>query len=347
MAKKTVGKENGWQRKLLAKKTVGKKNNQLRIQGFLEFNPRKEIVLRKTRARNLKGIGLRKIPAELAIEKAISLVGYLSVIAVALIFLFLFSEGLKLLQTESLITMLFGSDWQPTSENPRYGMLPLILGSLLATAGALAIAIPLGIGCAVYLSELSGGRVSEILKPTIEILAGIPSVILGFFALVVIAPAISQIFGVPSGLNALNGAIVLALMVVPTIETISEDALRSVPKGFREASLAMGATKWETIWHIVLPAALPGVTVAVLLGFGRAIGETMVVLMATGNAALIPSGFLDPVRTMTGTIAAEMGEVAIGSAHYQSLFMLALLLFMISFAVNIAANMLIKRQRYS
>lgn len=288
-----------------------------------------------------------KINAEWAVEKAILFAGYFSVLAVALIFLFLFSEGLKLLQTESLLSMLFGSDWQPTSENPRYGMLPLLLGSLLVTAGALAIAMPLGIGCAVCLSELSGTQVSEILKPTIEVLAGIPSVILGFFALVVLAPAVSALFGVPSGLNALTGSIVLALMVVPTIETISEDALRSVPKGFREASLAMGATKWETIWHVVLPAALPGITVAVLLGFGRAIGETMVVLMATGNAALIPSGFLDPVRAMTGTIAAEMGEVAIGSAHYQSLFMLALLLFLVSFAVNVSANMLIRRQRYS
>ncbi|MEM2137521.1 MAG: phosphate ABC transporter permease subunit PstC [Candidatus Anstonellaceae archaeon] len=284
---------------------------------------------------------------EWAAKRAVMLIAFASVLAVALIFLFLFSEGLKLLQFESLSEMLFGADWQPTSANPRFGMLALLSGSILVTAGALFLAIPLGLGCAVYLSELASPKISEILKPTIEIIAGIPSVVLGFFALVVISPAISQVFGLPSGLNALNGALVLALMVVPTIETISEDALRAVPKGFREASLAMGATKWETIWHVTLPSALPGIAVAVLLGFGRAIGETMVVLMATGNAAVIPTGFFDPVRTMTGTIAAEMGEVAIGSAHYQALFMIACLLFLISFTVNIAANIFIKRQRFA
>ena len=288
---------------------------------------------------------LKKTLLENSVKRIVSIIAFASVFVVALIFLFLFSEGFKLLQFESLPAMLFGSDWQPTSSNPRYGMLPIILGSLLVTVGALLLAIPFGIGCAIYLSELANPKISEILKPTIEIIAGIPSVVLGFFALVVLSPVLSQLFGLPSGLNALNGALVLALMVVPTIETISEDALRAVPKGFREASLAIGATKWETIWHVVLPSALPGIIVAVLLGFGRAVGETMVVLMATGNAATIPSCFLDPVRTMTGTIAAEMGEVAIGGVHYQALFMIACILFLISWAVNMAAGMFIKRQR--
>ncbi len=288
---------------------------------------------------------LKKTLLENSVKRIVSIIAFASVFVVALIFLFLFSEGFKLLQFESLPAMLFGSDWQPTSSNPRYGMLPIILGSLLVTVGALLLAIPFGIGCAIYLSELANPKISEILKPTIEIIAGIPSVVLGFFALVVLSPVLSQLFGLPSGLNALNGALVLALMVVPTIETISEDALRAVPKGFREASLAIGATKWETIWHVVLPSALPGIIVAVLLGFGRAVGETMVVLMATGNAATIPSSFLDPVRTMTGTIAAEMGEVAIGGVHYQALFMIACILFLISWAVNMAAGMFIKRQR--
>lgn len=278
-----------------------------------------------------------------SIGGATEVVAALSVLIVALIFIFLFSEGVRIFEFESPMHLFFGSNWQPTSENPRYEMFALIIGSLFVTAGAMLLAIPLGVGCAVYLSEISSGWAAEFLKPTIEILAGIPSVVLGFFALVVLSPAISQAFGIPSGLTALNGAIILAMMVVPTIETISEEAMRSVPRAYREASLALGSTKWEAIRHVVLPAALPGISVAILLAFGRAIGETMVVLMATGNAAILPSGFLDPVRTMTGTIAAEMGEVAIGSPHYFSLFMMASILFIITLAVNMAANAIIKR----
>ena len=268
---------------------------------------------------------------------------YVSVIMVALIFVFLFAEGTKIFQYETTLHFFLGSDWQPTSENPRYEIFSLIVGSLLVTAGAMAIAIPLGLGCAIYLSEIASPSIAEILKPTIEILAGVPSVVLGFFALVVLSPLIAGIFGLPSGLTALNGAIILAIMVIPTIETISEDALRAVPRGFRDASSALGATDLETIWRVVVPAALPGISVAVLLGFGRAIGETMVVLMATGNAAMIPASFLDPVRTMTATVAAEMGEVPSGSPHYFSLFMIACVLFIISLAVNMIANTLIKR----
>lgn len=277
------------------------------------------------------------------IGRATEAVAALSVVIVALIFLFLFLEGVRIFGFESPIHLFFGSDWEPTSENPRYEMFALIIGSLFVTAGAMLLSIPLGVGCAIYLSEISSGRIAEILKPTIEILAGIPSVVLGFFALVVVSPAISMAFGIPSGLTALNGALILAMMVVPTIETISEEALRAVPRSHREASLALGSTKWEAIRHVVLPAALPGISVAVLLAFGRAIGETMVVLMATGNAAMLPSGFLDPVRTMTGTIAAEMGEVAIGSPHYFALFMMACILFLITLAVNMAASAIIKR----
>jgi len=268
---------------------------------------------------------------------------YVSVIVVALIFVFLFAEGTKIFQYETALHFFLGSDWQPTSENPRYEIFPLIVGSLLVTAGAMLIAIPLGMGCAIYLSEIARPSVAEVLKPTIEVLAGVPSVVLGFFALVVLSPLIASTFGLPSGLTALNGAIILAIMVIPTIETISEDALRAVPRGFRDASSALGATDWETIRRVVVPAALPGISVAVLLGFGRAIGETMVVLMATGNAAMIPASFLDPVRTMTATVAAEMGEVAAGSPHYFSLFMIACVLFIISLAVNIIANSIIKR----
>ena len=268
---------------------------------------------------------------------------YVSVLIVALIFIFIFSEGLQIFQFETPLRFFLGSDWQPTSQDPRYEIFPLIVGSLLVTAGAMAISIPLGLGCAIYLSEIASPSFAEILKPAIEVLAGVPSVVLGFFALVVLSPEIAHAFGLPSGLNALNGAIILAVMVVPTIETISEDALRAIPRSYRDASSALGATDWETIRHVIVPAALPGISVAVLLGFGRVIGETMVVLMATGNAAMIPASFLDPVRTMTATIASEMGEVPMGSPHYFSLFMIACVLFTISLAVNVIANTIIKR----
>jgi len=272
------------------------------------------------------------------------IVAYTSIVVIALIFLFLFIEGYRIFGYENPIHLFTGTDWQPTSENPRYEMLTLIVGSLFVTIGAMAIGVPLAVGCAIYLSEIAPPWLGEVLKPAIEIIAGIPSVVIGFFALVVLAPVISQVFQIPSGLTALNGALMLAVMIIPTVETISEDALRSVPKGYRDASLAMGATEWETIRHVVVPSAMPGIGVGVLLGFGRAIGETMVVLMATGNAAMIPTGFLDPVRTMTGTIAAEMGEVARGSPHYFALFMIGCVLFIISFGVNLAANHLIRRE---
>ncbi len=291
-------------------------------------------------------MGQKKL-SERAIEWGASAVAHASILIIALIFLFLFAEGYKIFAYDDPLHIFFGTDWQPTSQNPRYEMLALIVGSLVVTLGAMLIAIPLGVGCAIYLSEIAPPHLAEILKPIIEILAGIPSVVLGFFALVVLAPLISLAFGVPSGLTALNGALILAVMILPTIETISEDALRAVPKGFREASFAMGATHWETIRHVAVPAAMPGITVAILLGFGRAIGETMVVLMATGNASIMPTGLLDPVRAMTSTIASEMGEVAQGSAHYFALFMVGCILFAISFAVNLAASMIVKRGQNS
>ncbi len=279
-----------------------------------------------------------------AMGKLTHIVAYTSIVAIVLIFLFLFLEGAGIFRFEDPVHLFLGTEWQPTSENPRYEMLTLIVGSLFVTLGAIVVGVPLAVGCAIYLSEIAPQWLEEVLKPAIEIIAGIPSVVIGFFALVVLAPLLSQIFGIPSGLTALNGALMLAVMIIPTVETISEDALRSVPKGYRHASLAMGATEWETIKNVIVPSAIPGIGVGVLLGFGRAIGETMVVLMATGNAALIPTGFLDPVRTMTGTVAAEMGEVARGSPHYFALFMIGCTLFIISFGVNLVANHLIKRE---
>ncbi len=270
-------------------------------------------------------------------------VAYVSIVAVLLIFVFLFLEGAGIFRYQDPVGMFLGMEWQPTSLNPRYEIAALIVGSLVVTVGAIAIGVPLAVGCAIYLSEIAPEWVEEILKPAIEVIAGIPSVVLGFFALVVLSPIIANVFGIPIGLTALNGAIMLAVMIIPTVETIAEDSLKAVPKGYREASLAMGASEWDTIRHVVVPSAMPGISVAVLLGFGRAIGETMVVLMATGNAAIIPKGMLDPVRTMTGTIAAEMGEVARGSPHFAALFMIGCVLFVISFAVNMVANYAIRR----
>ncbi|MEM3399887.1 MAG: phosphate ABC transporter permease subunit PstC [Candidatus Micrarchaeia archaeon] len=280
---------------------------------------------------------------ERGIELFLKVVAFTSALSVFLILLFLFVEAYRIVFFVNPFDMLLGLEWQPTSENPRYGMLPLIAGSLLVTVCAMLISVPLSIATAIYLSEIAPWWLGEMLKPIIEILAGIPSVVIGFFALVVVAPAISSIFGVSSGLTALNGALMLAIMAVPTIESIAEDGIRAVPKGLREASLALGATKWQTIRNVVLPCAMPCITTGVLLGFGRVIGETMVVLMATGNAAMMPTSLLDPVRTMTATIAAEMGEVARGTPHYHSLFMLGFLLFVITLAINTMGNMISRR----
>ncbi|MCX8195425.1 MAG: phosphate ABC transporter permease subunit PstC [Candidatus Micrarchaeota archaeon] len=281
-------------------------------------------------------------------ELLVKISAYSMILVVFFIFFFLFFEGIKIFNFESVQHFFLGQSWQPTSSNPRFEIASIIIGSLFVTAGALLLSVPVALGCAIYLSEVAPPSLSELLKPVIEILAGIPSVVIGFFGLTVVVPAVASIFGIPSGLTLLSGILVLAIMVLPTIETISEDALRSVPRSYREASAALGATDWETIHKVVLPAAMPGITVAILLGFGRAIGETMVVLMVTGNAAIIPTSVFDPIRTMTATIAAEMGEAPFGSPHYFALFMIAATLFVISFMVNSAANLLIKRgSRYA
>ena len=227
-------------------------------------------------------------------------------------------------------------------------MLPLILGSILVTITAIAIALPLGVATAVYVREIAPSWAREILKPMIEVLAGIPSVVLGFFGMTIIAPLIRQGFGPPTGLTAFTGALILAYMALPTIISVAEDALDAVPTSYRNAGLAMGATQWQTIWRVVVPAAGSGILTAVMLGMGRAIGETMLVMMVTGNAARMPLG-LDalfmPVRTMTATIAAEMGEVARGSTHYHVLFAVGIVLFLLTFILNLAAAQTMFRKR--
>lgn len=269
--------------------------------------------------------------------------GSVSILIVLLIFIFLFKEAIPFIWDPGL-GELFHSVWNPVSfQKEEFGILPLITGSLLVTFFALIIAIPFGVTGAVYISEIAAQKEREILKPFIEILAGIPSVVLGFFGLVVIAPFIKNIFGLNSGLNALTGSVLLAFMAIPTIMSISEDAIKSVPAAYKEASLALGASKLETIWRVVVPAALSGIVASVMLGMGRVVGETMAVMMVTGNAPLITLNPFSSVRTMTATIAAEMGEVTIGSHHYMALFWVGIVLMLLTFILNVISYKVYKK----
>lgn len=280
---------------------------------------------------------------ELIGEKFVFLSGILSIVIVLGILAFLLRDALPVLRYTTLRHLLTGTDWYPLSS--RFGILPLILGSLWVTAGAAAIAVPLGIGTAIYIGEMASPRVREILKPMVELLAAVPSVVWGFIGLLVLAPWVKGVFHLSTGLTALAGSITLAFMALPTIVSISEDALRAVPGTYREASLSLGATEWQTIRRSILPAASSGIIAAIMLGIGRAIGETMAVLMVTGNSINIPKGYLEPVRTLTATIAAEMGETVQFSDHYHALFAIGLVLFIITFAINSVADLALRRVR--
>jgi len=267
----------------------------------------------------------------------------ISILIVFLIFLFLGKEAGSFIFYPG-IKELFDSHWIPVSfVKERFGILPLLSGSALVTAIAMVITVPVSVLSAVYIAEIARPWEREVLKPFIEILAGIPSVVLGFFGLIVLAPFIKNVLGLSSGLNGLTGGILLALMAVPTVVTISEDAIISVPFSYKNASLALGASELQTIWKVTVPAALPGIIAAVMLGVGRVIGETMAVLMVTGNAALITFSPFAPVRTMTATIAAEMGEVPIGSVHYQALFAIGITLLIITFILNVIARIVLTK----
>ena len=286
---------------------------------------------------------------EKTIESVLFSVSALTVVVLFLICLFLFRDGLLLFKDTSLLDFLTEKFWYPTSVNMQFGLLPLLFGSLIVTAGAILFAVPLGIASAIYISEIASQRVADILKPFIEILAGIPSVVFGFFGLVILVPVMQNVFNLPTGQTALTGSIMLGIMALPTIITISEDAISSVPSTIKQGSLALGATRWQTMYKVIVPAALSGISAAVMLGIGRAIGETMTLMMVTGNAAVIPSfpgGILDPVRTMTATIALEMGEVPQGSAHFHALFAVGTVLFIITFLINLIADMIKKRYRF-
>jgi phosphate transport system permease protein len=281
---------------------------------------------------------------EAAIKAFFFTCGILAVLVLAGIFLTLLATAVPAFREIRLSEFLGNTHWDPTSpEKAEYGLLSMIVSTLLVTAGALLLAVPIGIGVAAYLSDVAHWRVREILKPIVEILAGIPSVVVGFLGIVLFGPFLAKVFHTGNGLNALNGSILLAIMALPTIISISEDSLNAVPRTYAEASLALGASRWQTLFRVKLPAALSGIVAATMLGMGRAIGETMTVLMATGNARSFPHGLLDSVRTMTANIAIELGEVPYYTTHYYALFAIGLVLFIMTFAVNLVADVVLRK----
>jgi phosphate transport system permease protein len=288
---------------------------------------------------------------EAAIEGLLRLSAIAAVAGLLLIIVFVFREAWSVIgnpeaRAEAGLQNLFGGTrWQPVSEVPKYGLMPLFIGTIKVVLVAMVFATPLGVLAALFSSEFATPRFRELLKPAIEVLAGIPSVVLGFFALMVLASWVQAATGAPFRLNALNAGIALGLGVLPTIFTVAEDALRAVPRSYREASLGLGATPWQTAWNVALPAASAGVSAGVLLGLARAIGETMIVLMASGNAPISSGSIFDSARTFSATIAAELAEVVVGSPHYAALFFLGAVLFTVTFAINVMAGLLTERLR--
>jgi len=292
-------------------------------------------------------------------EKFIAVNAYVALIAIILIFVFIFKEAVPIftdseIQEEVTFEKMLTKQsfregrpekwaWQPVSDYPRYSLMPLFLGTLKAAIIAMLFAAPLGVGAAVYSSEFANKRMREIIKPTIELLAGIPSVVLGFFALIILATFLQNLFGYTFRLNSVNAGIALGLAVIPIVFTVAEDAMTTVPQSLRDAAIALGANQWQISFTVVLPAALPGIAAGIVLGFGRAIGETMIVLMASGNAAIISTSFLDSVRTFSATIAAELAEVVFGSAHYTVLFLIGSLLFVFTFVINLGGDIVLNR----
>jgi phosphate transport system permease protein len=282
---------------------------------------------------------------EFIITRAIKASGYSAILFVVLIFIFLLREGLPAL-SDVPIKDLLSTRWYPIENY--FGILPLLTGSLVVTLGAALIAIPLGLGTAIFIAEISPRWLRELLKPLVELLGGLPSVVLGFLGILVLSPYLRVFLDLPTGLTALAGSLLLGAIAIPTIVSIAEDALDSVPQSYREGALAVGATRWQTIWRVTLPAARSGVLTAIMLGIGRALGETMAVMMVTGNAPVMATrwnSLFMPARTMTATIAAEMGEVANGSIHYHVLFFIGLVLFLISLVINVTASSVVFRQK--
>lgn len=292
-------------------------------------------------------------------EKFIALNALAALIGILLIFTFIFKEAVPIFtdrevqEEASLSKMLYKQvyyegrepkwSWQPNSTVPKYSLLPLFLGTIKAAIVAMLFAVPLAVGAAIYTSEFASRRMRELIKPVIELLAGLPSVVLGFFALVILATALQKTFGFTYRLNAINAGVALGIAVIPIIFTVAEDAMNAVPKSLRDAAIALGANPWQVSFTMVLPAALPGIAAGVVLGFGRAIGETMIVLMASGNAAIISAGFTESIRTFSATIAAELAEVVFGSPHYNVLFFIGTLLFIFTFVINLGGDFILSR----
>lgn len=272
-------------------------------------------------------------------------VALVSITVLALIVLFLFSEGLPIFEKVSVSGFLFGRYWYPTAEPPDFGIFPLLTASFAVTVIATLLSMPLGVMTAIYLAEIAHPRIREGVKPMIELLAALPSVVVGFVGMVVVAPVLQDLLGLSTGLNLFNASLMLAFMSVPTITSLSEDAIYGVPRELKEGSLAMGATHWQTISRVVLPASLSGISTAVILGMSRAIGETMVVLMVAGGAALVPTSLFDPVRPMPASIAAEMAEAPFRSDHYHALFATGIVLFLLTLAFNLIAEAISKKYR--
>ncbi|MCL2484472.1 MAG: phosphate ABC transporter permease subunit PstC [Endomicrobia bacterium] len=282
---------------------------------------------------------------ERTIKILFTVLAFASLFFLAGIVFVLFKESLPLFSEVKIFHFLFGKHWYPTYDPADFGVLPLILGSVWVTVGALVVCVPLGIGTALYVYELASARQRQILKPVIEILGGIPSIVYGFFGMLIVAPFVQKLFNIPTGLCALTASVVLGIMAIPTVASISEDALSFVPSSFREASFALGANRWQTLIKVIIPAAASGISTSVILGMSRVVGETMTVLMVSGGSAVIPGSFFDSVRPMTSAIAAEMGEAAVGSNHYHALFAIGLILFFITLIFNAAAEMISKKYR--
>ena len=295
----------------------------------------RKIALRKFQNRRLN---------EILIEKFFLINGLLAILILLSIFSLLFLKGFPAIKELGWKSFFGSSVWNPNSYSiPHYGILSLITSTLMVTFGALLIAVPLGVACAAFISQVASPRIREILKPTVEILAGIPSVVVGFLGIILVNPLIAKLFGISNGLNALNGSILLAIMSLPTIISLSEDALRAVPNSYKEASLALGGNDWQTLIRVLVPSALSGIIASIMLGMGRAIGETMTVLMATGNAPALTFNFLNAIQTMTATIAIELGEVPYNTTHYYALFVIGLVLFVMTFVVNLVSDIILQK----
>lgn len=291
------------------------------------------------------GLKRRLRLGERVIEGWIFVAGLLSIVVLLGIIFILLKEGLPIFTHTNPWDFLFGTKWYPYADPQVFGIAPFFVSTLMITIISTVVAVPVGVACAAYLSEVAPPKVSNTVKPIIEILAGIPSVMMGFIGLALLSPFVQSLFNLPTGLSGFTAAIMLSLMSLPIIVSVSEDALHAVPKEFKEASYALGATKWETIWHVCVPAALSGIAAAIMLGIGRAIGETMTVLMVAGNALAMPVSPVDPMTTMTSAIASGIGNAVRGGPQYQALFAIGLILFILTLAVNIIAERVLERQK--